>query len=371
MSLRISALAVVVLGAGCVNGDVDEPETQDAHQDIQSCDIFLCGTNSPQIAELGFWELNLPSPRGPGLANNAGFRVVGFVQNNLLYLPNVSGGKLTATRTSTVAPYNTTTLSGNALIGGYFYLTNGSRAFEIMVNEVNPVDSWAQQLGAPHVTLESYRLDWTELVNQVPGRFQNVCKNQPIREPSELLGMVGQNAFHTLLFEGDRIDAAKKLDTAIDTSWFNLGCAGSALAKLALTGHTEAAANANTFVTTLPERQAMLKMFAGDYCGDGTPFTVAGQPLNWADDHGTMQLTALQMQPPQPLLLEARWTENGAACLDTPRVDAHPTTLSDQTFGPDVYDRVLNHCPAQMPPPCADSSFGTGGYHLVTATVPL
>jgi hypothetical protein len=266
----------------------------------------------------------------------------------------------------------TQTLSGGALIGGYLYLTNGSRSFEIVVTEVSTVDSWAQPAaGAPHVTLESYRLDWTELVNNTPGRFQNVCKNPPTRESSDLLGMVGQNAYHTLLFEGDRIDAAHKLDTAIDPSWFNLGCAGSALAKMALTGHTQAAANANTFVTTLPERQTMLKMLAADYCGDGTPFTVAGQPLNWADDHSTMKLTALLAQPPQPLVLEARWTATGAACLDVPRVDAHPTTLSAQVFGPNVYDQVRNHCPAQMPPACADSGFGLDGYHLVSATVPL
>jgi ADYC domain-containing protein len=369
MSLRMSALAVVVLGVGCVNGENDSLRVESVEQDVLTCDEFMCGTNSPQVAEFGFWELNLPSLRSPGLANNVGFRLIGFVQGGLLYLPQVSGGKLTATRTSTSG--GTITLSGSALTGGYFYLVNGNRAFEIVVNEVSTVVSWAQPVGAPQVTLESYRLDWTELVNQNPGRFQNVCRHPPIREPSDLLGMVGQDIYHTLLFEGDRIDAVHKLDTAIDTSWFNLGCAGSALAKMALTGHTEAAASAKTLITTLPERQAMLKMLTADYCGDGTPFTVAGQPLNWADDHGTMKLAALLMQPQQPLVREARWTATGAACLDLPRVDAHPTLNSAQELGPDVYDQVLNHCPAHMPPACAGSAFGVDGYHLVTATVPL
>ena len=141
---------------------------------------------------------------------------------------------------------------------------------------------------------------------------------------------------------------------------------------MALTGHTEAAHVNHTFTTTLAERQAMLKMFAADYCGDGTVFTVAGQPLNWADDHGTMKMTALMFSPPQPLVLEARWNEKGAVCLNKPRVDVHWTALGAATFAPDpVYPQIQAWCPGTMPPQCDDASFSPGGYHLVTATVPF
>lgn len=361
MSLRMSALAVMVLGAGCMNGEAVEPNTADVQQDFQLCDGWLCGTNSPQIAEFGFWELNAPPVLGtPGLANNVGMQVVGFVQANTWYLPRVSRGKLTAVR-------DAITLSGNALVGGWFYLRNGSRAFKIRIAEVGSVDSWAQPPTLlPHIVLESYKLDWTELVNGNWGDFRDVCKNPPSRDSGDLLTMTGANIYRTLLFEGDRIDANKKLDTGVDNSWFNLGCAGSALAKMALTGHTQAAVNAGTFLTTLSERQTMLKMLAADYCGDGMPFTVPGQPLNWEDDHGTMKL----LSQPAQLALESRWTEKGAACLDKPRVDAHPTSLSTQVFGGiiPVYDQVQSHCPLQMPPPCADPSLALGGYHLLSAT---
>jgi hypothetical protein len=157
----------------------------------------------------------------------------------------------------------------------------------------------------------------------------------------------------------------KKLDTAVDLSWFNLGCAGSTLAKMALTGHTEGARRARAFDTSLSERQTMLKMLSGDYCGHGNAYTVAGQPLNWRDDHGTMKLAALLAQPPLPLVREARWNDKGAACLDKPRVDAHPTPLSDTTFGPDIYDQVMSEC---VLPQCDDSSFEVDGYHLLSAT---
>jgi hypothetical protein len=298
-----------------------------------------------------------------GLPNNVGMQVLGFVQNNQLYLPRVIGGRLSAINPSG-------TLSSNALVNGWFYLRNGSQAFKVRVAEVATVDSWAVPTSGAHIVLESYKLDWTELVNGNWGDFRNVCKNPPSRESSEILTMTGQNIFRTLLFEGDRFDKDRKLDKGIDLSWFNLGCAGSALAKMALTGHTQAARVTHAFDTTLAERQAMLKMLAADYCGDGTAFTVAGQPLNWRDDHGTMKLTALLFTPPQPLVLESRWNENGAVCLDKPRVDVHWTQLGFNTFGLDLYDQVQAWCPLTMPPQCADSSFNTDGYHLLTATVP-
>ena len=361
MSLRISALVLVALGAGCATGDLgaaDEPPTSTVQQGI--CSAWMCGTNSPQIAEFGFWELNLPTTLGTwGLPNNVGLQLLYFVQGNQAYLPRVIGGRLIATSAQA-------TLAGSQLVNGFFYLRNGSRLFKLRVAEVGTVQSWAMQpTTGGYPVLESYKLDWAEFVNGSWGDgFRNMCPNPPSRDSSDLLTMTSTNIYRTLVFEGDRIDADKKLDTGIDTTWFNLGCAGSALAKMALTGHTEASRTTGAFTTTLAERQTMLKMLAADYCGDGTPFTVAGQPLNWSDDHGTMKLVA----PPASLVLESRWTPSGAACLDKPRVDVHWTQLGWDTFGADVYDQVLAHCP--LLPQCADASFNNDGYHLLTATVP-
>jgi hypothetical protein len=359
MNLRICAF-VLLLGGGCVAGTTDDLPTGATVQAAGgNCDVFMCGTNSPQIAEFGFWDLNLPPALGVlGSPNNMGLQVYGFLQGGLLYQPNVYAGHLTARRGGV-------TLSGGALAGGALVLARGSRIFKIEVMEVGSVTSWALPVLGPPVSLESYKLNWFELVNGSWGDGRNVCKNPPTRENSDALTMMGQFAFHTLLFEGDRIAGDKKRDTGIDDTWFNLGCAGHALAKMALTGHTEAARNAGTFATSLAERTAMLKMLSADYCGDGTPFTVAGQPLNWRDDRGTMKLVAL----PAQLVMESRWTQDGAACLDKTRVDAHWTALGASTFGPDVYGQVEAHCPATMPPPCAPG-LDTLGYHLLTATVP-
>jgi len=298
-------------------------------------------------------------------------QLLDFVKDGVRYLPTVRRGRLQATFTPTGG--TPITLSGLALAGGAFELVNQGKQFLLTVTQVGSVKSWAQPADlvsrSQVVMLETYKLDWTELnQNGTPlGDPVNMCKHPPNVEDPTTLGMTGDFAYQTLLFEGDRIDARKKLDTRVNNSWFNLGCAGSALAKMALTGHTEASANAHAFSTTLAQRQTMLKMLAADYCGDGTPFTVGGQPLSWRDDAGTMKLLG------QPLVLEARWTPDGAACLDKPRIDAHWTVAGSTQFGVDVavYDQVKNHCPASMPPPCADSSFEVDGYHLLTATVPF
>src|SRR5207302_89273 len=151
--------------------------------------------------------------------------------------------------------------------------------------------------------------------------FRNVCQNPPSQ--TDFTGapnpdLLGMDAFHAVVFEGDRIDAWQKtVATTIEASWFNIGCAGSTLAKMQLTGHTHVGLQ-DGLATTMDQRQTMLKMLAADYCGNGTPYTVAGQPLHWADEYNWMHAMASDA-------LEARWTSAGADCLNTPRIEANHT----------------------------------------------
>ena len=374
MSARLSIVCTLALAAGCLDAERpgDAPDTQTGSQAIGGgCDEFMCGTNSPQIDMFGFWDLAVPPSLSiAGAPNKVGMQVRGFYKGGGWYLPRVSAGRLYATPTTSVAPYNTT-LTGAALVGGMFYIQLAQRAFLVSVDAVGAVDSWAQTAGKAKVVLESYELNWSELFSGGTTRFGgNLCTHPPSKDNPDAMGMVGATAYHTLLFEGDRIDAAHKLDLGVERGWFNLGCAGSALAKLALTGHTQGAYAAGTFQTTVSQRTTMLKMLTADYCGDGTPYTVGGQWLNWRDDNGTMQLLALQQG--KTAKFEARWKETGAACLNTPRVDARPTALASSTFlgGPDsVYKQVHDHCPARGLDPCADDSLDNlDGYHLLSAT---
>jgi hypothetical protein len=233
--------------------------------------------------------------------------------------------------------------------------------FVIKISEIGTVQTFARLLGAPR-TLETYRLEGADFTNG-PTDFRNLCANTPSRYNPDVLGM---NVAHALVFEGERIDKdAKTIDPVLDPTWFNIGCAGHALAKLAINAQTEAAHLAFGFTTTIPERQAFLKMLVADYCGTGTPFTVSGQPLQWMDWRGYTQYVS----SPANLALEARWSANGAVCLNTPRVNANPTSLGTSTFGTPLQLAIAiwTACGNAMPPPCDGTVTSLGSLPLNSA----
>jgi hypothetical protein len=170
--------------------------------------------------------------------------------------------------------------------------------------------------------------------------------------------------FHVVLFEGDRISAEQKRVYAVDNHWFNIGCASDALSKQHLDGHTQGAMNAAAqFSTTLDERTAHLKMLAADYCGAGIPLTMAGQSLNWRDDRGWFNYVS------SAPVLEARWSADGATCLNQPRVAAHPIPGSTAFF-PDIELAINNACSAagkSRPPACDGTANDFLGAHLLSA----
>jgi hypothetical protein len=113
-----------------------------------------------------------------------------------------------------------------------------------------------------------------------------------------------------ILYTGDRYDSKTRTITATGEEArgaVNIACAGTVLAKLYLTRHTE---TSQRIPTTRAERQAMFKMLSGDVCGDGTSFTVPGQPLLWQDVKGVTRFAG------EPGAIEAVWSEAGAVCLD-------------------------------------------------------
>lgn len=140
-----------------------------------------------------------------------------------------------------------------------------------------------------------YRMTYTNAAQPVP---QPLCTSSP----NEAIN-----------FSGDRYDATTKtvIATGEETrGWINIACQGTALAKLYLARHTEVS---QRVATTRAERQAMLKMLTGDVCGDGTAFTVQGQPLLWKDEKHVTTFAAA------PASIEAVWSDTGAVCLDKPR----------------------------------------------------
>jgi hypothetical protein len=141
-----------------------------------------------------------------------------------------------------------------------------------------------------------------------------------------------------LLFQGDRYDAQKKTvsETGNGDSWFNVACAGSTVAKMHLIRHSWAASFDGVHITTVDQRQALLKMFVADYCGNGHSWTTNGHPLRFdyaqpAWPSRTVPEYALSASD----ALEAVWSMRGAECIAQPR-------MSDKD--PDIADQIGREC---------------------------
>lgn len=336
MRSLVSLIPFLLAGAlGCVDLPADDAGAPvgTTEQALIDCATWVCGSNSPVISGLSFHELNTR-----GLANAEGFSVIGLVQGGLGYQLVVEAGRIYG-RSGSLQ------LSGQELVGSQIWLRLGAKVFAIRITAVGSVKTFAR-LGGAQGTLETYQLDTAELAGGAPATdWRNLCSNPPRRDNLDVMGM---NTVQAVVFEGERIDkTTKTISTALDTSWFNIGCAGHALAKLAANGFTESARLAFGFNTSILDRQAFLRMLIADYCGTGRPFTVSGQPLQWMDWRGYTQYAI----SPANLELEARWTATGAACVNTPRVLANPSQLALQTLGNNVGWDILVEC-GRIPPAC-------------------
>lgn len=293
--------AVVPLVAACV--ETDEPEVgTEAQAKMGGCGTWGCGSNSPEIETWDFHELN-----EFGLPNEEGVVVNGMVKDGVQYQVGVVGAKLYGYPLSAGVPV----LEGIDLRGAYLSVTTEDDSeWQIYINNVsNLVHYWID----PSTPNETYELYYTK-----PGVLSRpVCKDPPGRVDGE--GPIWWRQYEAILYTGDRYnsDDFTVTDTAPRSTqgWFNVGCAGSALAKLHLNRHTTAGAN-STHVADWADRQAMLKMYTADICGTGDASTKQGEPLHWGNAPGWNTLTGTETS------YEALWNENGAICLEEHRLQA-------------------------------------------------
>jgi hypothetical protein len=119
---------------------------------------------------------------------------------------------------------------------------------------------------------------------------------------------------------GDRVD---------EPNVFTFACTNAVLAKCVLWGYRPWASADRCKHQNKPKdkqcdevslrdyHQACTRMARADYCGDGTPWTVEGTPIDVQDD-----LTPPIESPTTDWKLEAEWTPDGAFCLDDMRQQA-------------------------------------------------
>lgn len=320
------------------------------------CPNFACGQNGPSLNNRDFHELS-----EIGLPNREGFVVKPLVKGAASYSLRVTGWELSG------VDANGNTISGQQLTNATFEIHQDTgKRYRVLITEVTsmPIYSGPQK----GTLIPQYILKWIDVTPGAPAsHYVNLCARPPTGPYRQ--DTLFQNGESTLIFEGNRYDAATKRVLFGSTSWFNLGCAGHALSKLLLTGHTNVSGSATT-----SQQQALLKAYTADYCGLGFSFTVAGEPLFPKTANGYVPFMSV------PETLEGRWNENGAVCIDEYRllVSNNPlkaTYFPDLANGtPGVVAKIEQHCPlAKRPPPCnaLPGNYSFAGSLVVTANPTL
>jgi hypothetical protein len=336
-TMKLVPVAVALSLSACVISEVSEEEVAVVEQYAISsnCDEWGCGMNSPEVDSKGFHFLYKN-----GAQNPQGFAITSFTKGDGTPLAfNVSGGRITGT-TSGGTVYGETSLIGSKIHISYY----GTPMYRIRIGDYGSMHSWAKNSIGIGFRIKTYRFEWEDLDD--PGKFYDMCSNPGADDT------LGMNDHHTVVFEGDVIYAdTKTVRSTANTNVVNFGCAGGTLAKLHLTAHTYVA-NAFGFTTTTGERQAMLKMLSGDYCGTGKAYTVGGQPLTWSDHNHWMQASAGAQR-------EAHWTSAGASCLNTPRL-----AVTDPVAYEGLRTEILASCPRALSKCPSVAPVGT---HLISA----
>jgi hypothetical protein len=269
------------------------------------CPDWGCGTNTATVfGNLSFHELSTC-----GVPNAAGLTLVDATKDTGPFGTHV---QLSVVGDQLLGHVGGEVLQGTALLGLTLNLASPSGAVRVTIAAVGSTDYWV----SPGPPVPTYTLTWQgTAAGQMP---RALCGLPPAELPDEWWDLTGGDAALAIVFAGDRYDGAHKTvvsegpaDSA-STCWFNIACAGSAAAKLHLLRHTVAGSD-TTHRTTLPQRQAMLKMITDDICGTGESFTVNGEGVYYED------MRRWHPFPEAPESIEALWDDRGAMCLDVPR----------------------------------------------------
>jgi hypothetical protein len=298
-----------------------------------TCPEWGCGTNSPTIGDgIVFDELDSSQTQ----EDTHGIKIKSAIldDGNAVDL-HVTRDLLSANRRNDHRPLSDDELKRLTITLAIHRPTTGEYfEFELRIEDISlqRLSFWA---GRPD-PVPAYLINARQTVPSPPSNFLPVCKvtATSTTEPQ------WANADHrAVIFAGDHYNPTLKTveDSPPGTTWFNLACAGTAPAKMHLMRHTNAGAGADrAYATTPDERNAMLKMFTADYCGDGNNtgidgnmYTVDGRPLLYGDSRRwytpppgvpLFTVNSSGALSPARTTIEALWTPSGVACLTMPRL---------------------------------------------------
>lgn len=340
MKRTVVALPLALALAACVDSpEVGQDESAVVNGNGDACPKLGCSSNSAYLGPTEFHELEETGT----YANAEGLYLKGLVKNGVTWRPDVTGTVLIGYRWVLVGGMLTRqTLSGANLVNAELVVKNGDGSLEYRIKITNASQN-QQFWQAPLTYVNTYELKWKQVVPADSGDFVPVCKNPPNPESED--GPI-QNTIESILFTGDRYDTDTLTVTASTpaeaTTWFNIGCAGTVLAKLALNRHTDATKSTQV-TTSRARRQAMLKMYTSDVCGTGDALTVSGTPLRWWNYENTLTSKVIPTASK-----EALWTANGAICLDVHRLNGTANDMTKQ-----IAD-ACKRADRPVPPRCSD-----------------
>ncbi|HVV86043.1 MAG TPA: ADYC domain-containing protein [Kofleriaceae bacterium] len=267
------------------------------------CPEWGCTGNSPVIGPYELHELDLD-----GSPNTQGVSIGAISLNGVPVRVVFKGGDQIY-----AVDDNQNVYSGTQLDHLTFFLRTPTTRYDLVVTQVTPKATSNTRFWVGKADqIETYELQFADEAH--PNELRPVCKNPP---PSEGGGENWPASFESILFQGDRYDGTKKVVIAASyeesRNWFNIACAGSVIAKLHLNRHTTAGSD-DDHRTHPEERQALLKMYTGDFCGEGYAFTQAGTPLHWQNAFGWRKLDGTEVG------FESWWDSHGALCLTSHRL---------------------------------------------------
>ena len=324
------------------------------------CPVWTCGANSAQV--IGY------AMQLDGEPNSDGYRITGFESRDeggrsirYTFDDKNAGfvgehgqvGKLDVADSRFVIRGAENTIKPGEQLSKLVFERKGKKKYDITINDVQTVQSWAQPAGREPRLITSYLFE-----SHLPGSTaRKLCDKQSRWAAPDETPHITERAtqkwhrgsFHAVLVAGDTYDTTR-VRVNPGERWVDIACAGSALAKMKLLGYDPEVPAGDPLYTTREQRQTTLKMITATYCEapQGQRFTENGTPLAWLDTRGLFM-------PPWDLVqgVEARWNESGATCLSDPRLLTR--------------DRVtkicgeLPLCPERVVPPAATSSYPLDG----------
>ncbi|HEY5934437.1 MAG TPA: ADYC domain-containing protein [Kofleriaceae bacterium] len=263
-----------------------------------NCPEEQCGSNSTVIDGVPFWEAKLNTPRQGvtllGFENLPAGAVALDVVRDRLVAVDAAGDPMSAS------------IEHSKLRFGV-----NNQTYLVEIAKVNhKVHYIANDNNVP---IETYRMVYHSLIIN---DYKPLCETEAVGEDAAAIR-------DAIVFEGDRYDPVTRdvMHGEVTKGWFNIACLDGSPAKTFRLRAAMAALPAAPKIDT-GRFQAAFSMWSADYCGDGTPYTVPGEPLlvkdraDWISPSSGWTWGA---KTEQPSSYEAVWGPNGAVCLDTPR----------------------------------------------------